>query len=74
MSELVELSTGPRRFSMLLLGIFSLLAVGLASLGLYGVMSYTVTQRAKELGVRLALGARTPDVLAWCCGRECGSP
>jgi predicted permease len=63
MTELVELSTGPRRFSMLLLGIFSLLAVGLASLGLYGVMSYTVTQRAKELGVRLALGARTPDVL-----------
>jgi hypothetical protein len=43
MEALVEQSTGPRRFSMLLLGLFSLLAVGLASIGLYGVMSYNVT-------------------------------
>jgi len=63
MEALVEQSTGPRRFSMLLLGLFSLLAVGLASIGLYGVMSYNVTQRSRELGVRLALGAATRDLL-----------
>ena len=63
MEALVEQSTGPRRFSMLLLGLFSLVAVGLASIGLYGVMSYNVTQRSRELGVRLALGAATRDLL-----------
>jgi predicted permease len=60
---LVDRSTGSRRFSMVLLGIFSSLAALLAAIGLYGVMSYTVTQRSKELGVRLALGAHTRDVL-----------
>jgi putative ABC transport system permease protein len=62
MDELVSLSTGPRRFSMVLLTVFSLLAAGLAAIGLYGVMAFTVAQRAKELGVRLALGA-TPAVV-----------
>ncbi len=63
MSELIETSTGPRRFSMVLLGIFSGLAAVLATIGLYGVMSFTVAQRARELGVRLALGAVPGDVL-----------
>ncbi len=63
MEQLIEQSTGGRRFSMVLLGIFSSLAGLLAAIGLYGVMSFTVTQRAKELGVRLALGANTDDVL-----------
>ena len=63
MEDLIDVSTGPRRFSMVLLAIFSGLAAGLAAIGLYGVMSFTVTQRAKELGVRLALGAGTEDVL-----------
>jgi putative ABC transport system permease protein len=63
MEELIEGSTGSRRFSMVLLGIFSSLAALLAAIGLYGVMSFTVTQRSKELGVRLALGAHSGDVL-----------
>jgi putative ABC transport system permease protein len=63
MDALTEQTTGPRRFAMLLLAGFAGLAMLLACIGLYGVMSYTVTQRARELGVRVALGASAEDVL-----------
>ena len=63
LDTLIDNAGGPRRFSMLLLGTFAGLAMILASIGLSGVMSFSVTQRARELGVRVALGARPGEVL-----------
>ena len=63
LQQIVETSTSPRRFFVMLVGSFATLGLVLAALGIYGVISYMVTRQRQEIGIRMALGASRSDVL-----------
>lgn len=69
MSDVVADSLVRPRFLSLLLGSFSIIALSLAAIGIYGVMAYSVTQRTQEIGIRVALGATTNNVLSMVVGQ-----
>jgi putative ABC transport system permease protein len=69
MERIVGQSVAPRRFSMLLLTAFAFVALALASIGIYGMMSYAVAQRTREIGLRMTLGAQRGNVLRMVIGQ-----
>ena len=72
MEEVIARSVSNRRLNMLLLSIFAAVAIALAMIGIYSVMSYTVNQSTRDIGIRMALGAERSDIVRMVVGQGLG--